>query len=252
MAARIYVIPISHPSAAGVAMLRHKRVSHRVVTLMPGLHPLLVRFAGFERHTVPALDLDGRKVQGSRGIARFLDELVPEPPLFPADPDSRAAVEDAERWGERMLQPVPRRLFRYLIITSEPARLWMGSEVMRMPAPRLLPFGFLPIARRLAGLSHADEQTVRDTIARLPELLDHVDALIADGTIGGAERSAADFQILAGVRVLLEFEDLALLFEGRPCAPAARLLFPDWEGPLPRGLPASPLPREGAESGELS
>jgi hypothetical protein len=128
----------------------------------------------------------------------------------------------------------------------------MGSEVMRMPAPRVPQFGFLPIARRLAGLSHADEQTVRDTIARLPELLDHVDALIADGTIGGTERSAPDFQILAGVRVLLEFEDLPSLFEGRPCAPAARLLFPNWEGPLPRGLPASPLPREDAGSGELS
>ena len=46
MAARIYVIPISNPSAAGAAMLRHKRISHRVVTLMPGLHPLLVRALG--------------------------------------------------------------------------------------------------------------------------------------------------------------------------------------------------------------
>jgi glutathione S-transferase len=237
MAARIYVIPISHPSAACVAMLRHKRIPHRVVRLMPGPHPLLVRFAGFERHTVPALELNGRRVQGSREIARFLDELVPEPPLFPADPGRRTAVEEAERWGERMFQPVPRRLFRYLIVTNEPARLWMGSEVMRMPASRVLQFGFLPFARRLAALSHADEQTVRDTIARLPELLDHVDTLMQDATIGGAERNAADFQILAGVRVLLEFEDLAPLFEGRPCTPAARVLFPDWEGPLPHGLP---------------
>jgi glutathione S-transferase len=44
---------------------------------------------------------------------------VPEPPLFPADPDRRAAVEEAERWGERVLQPVPRQLFRYLIVTNE-------------------------------------------------------------------------------------------------------------------------------------
>jgi glutathione S-transferase len=80
MAARIYVIPVSNPSAAGAAMLRQKRVPHRVVTLMPGLHPLLVRAAGFDRHTVPALELDGRKVQGSRAIARALDELVPDRP----------------------------------------------------------------------------------------------------------------------------------------------------------------------------
>jgi glutathione S-transferase len=237
MTARIYVIPISNPSGAGVAMLRHKRIPHRVVTLMPGPHPLLVRAAGFDRHTVPALELDGRKVQGSREVARFLDELVPDPPLLPPEPDARRAVGEAERWGERMLQPVPRRLFRYLMMTDEAARIWMGSEVMRLPGARLLQQSFLPVIRRLATLSHADEPTVRASLERLPGLLDHVDFLIADGTIGGAAPNAADFQILSSVRVLLEFEDLSDRLEARACASAARLVFPDWVGPIPRGLP---------------
>ena len=238
MTARIYAIPISNPSGAGVAMLCQKRIPHRVVTLMPGPHPLLVRAAGFDRHTVPALELDGRKVQGSREIARFLDELVPDPPLLPPEPDARQAVEEAERWGERMLQPVPRRLFRYLMMTDEAARIWMGSEVMRLPGASLLQRLFLPVIRRLAKLSHADEATVRVSLERLPGLLDHVDRLIADGAIGGAAPNAADFQILSSVRVLLEFEDLSGQLEGRACASAARLVFPDWAGPIPRGLPA--------------
>jgi glutathione S-transferase len=241
MAARIYVMPISNPAAAGAAMLRHKRIPHRVISFMPGLHPFLVRMAGFERHTVPALEVDGRKVQGSREIARFLDELAPDPPLFPHDPDARAAVEEAERWGEAELQPVPRRLFRYLMLTSEPARIWMGSEVLRLPAARALQFAFMPVIRELARISHADDETVHATLGALPGLLEHVDGLIAGGTIGGVEPNAADFQILASVRVLLEFEDLAQLLEGRACAPAARLLFPDWVGPIPAGLPAGRL-----------
>jgi hypothetical protein len=57
------------------------------VRLIPGLHPVLVRFAGFEGFTVPALELDGHKVQGSRRIARFLDEVSAERPLFPLDPE---------------------------------------------------------------------------------------------------------------------------------------------------------------------
>jgi glutathione S-transferase len=237
MAARIYVIPVSNPSAAGTAMARHKRIPHRVVTLMPGLHPILVRFAGFDRHTVPALEVDGAKVQGSREIARFLDRLAPDPPLFPADPAARARVEDAERWGERVLQPVPRRLFRYLMLTRQSTRVWMGSEVLRIRAtPALVPL-FMPAIRRLAEISHADEGRVRAGVEGLPGLLDRVDALIADGTIGGAAPNAADFQILSSVRVLLEFEDLAQMLEDRRCAPAARLLFPDWIGPIPRGLP---------------
>ena len=66
MPTRLYVMPISNAAAAGAAMVAHKRIPHRLVRLMPGLHPALVRFAGFEGFTVPALELDGRKVQGSR------------------------------------------------------------------------------------------------------------------------------------------------------------------------------------------
>ena len=220
-------------------MMRHKRIPHRVVSVMPGLHPFLVRLAGFERPTVPALEIGGRKVQGSRDIARFLDELSPDQPLFPADPEARAAVEEAERWGERMLQPVPRRLFRYLVLTSEDTRVWLARHVIHLPAGRPMQMAFMPVIRQLARVSHADEGTVRRTIRDLPDRLDRVDALIADRTIGGAEPNAADFQILASVRVLLEFEDLGHLLEGRPCAAAARLLYPDWDGPIPAGLPLS-------------
>ena len=239
MPTRLYVMPISNAAAAGAAMIAHKRIPHRLVRLMPGLHPLLVRFAGFEGFTVPALELDGRMLQGTRRIARFLDEARPDPPLFPAEPDQRARVEEAERWGEQVFQPVPRRLFRHLLLTSESARRWMGTEVMHLPAPRVLVVVFMPVIRRLAQISRADAPRVRQDIAELPELLDHVDRLIADGTIGAAEPNAADFQILASVSALRAFADLEHQVRGRPCEAAARRLYPDW--PLiPRGLPVSP------------
>lgn len=237
MAARIYAMGPSHPARAGIAMLRHKRVPHRVVWLMPGLHPLLVRFAGFERHTVPALEIDGHKVQGSSEIARYLDTVVPDPPLFPADPAARAKVEAAEQWGQRFLQPVPRRLFRYLLGTSAEARAWMGTDVMHIPAAGLVQWAFMPAIWALARNSHADEATVRETLRNLPGMLDRVDGLIAEGTIGGEQPNAADFQILAAIRVILEFEDLRDLVEGRSSAAPARRLFPTWIGPIPPGLP---------------
>jgi glutathione S-transferase len=239
MTTRIYTMPISHPAAAAKAMLAHKRIPHRTVRLMPGMHPPLVRLAGFERFTVPALELDGRKVQGSREIARHLDWVRPEPPLFPAHAGERARVEEAERWGERVLQPVPRRLFRYLMLTSDQARAWVAADILRMPAPRAMAVLFMPVIRRLAEISHADEAGTRAALADLPGLLDHVDELIAAATIGAAQPNAADFQILAAVRVLLEFDDLGGLLEGRPSVPLARRLFPRWPGPIPSGLPVS-------------
>jgi hypothetical protein len=136
-----------------------------------------------------------------------------------------------------VLQPVPRRLFRYLLLTDQPARIWMGTEVMHLPAARLLTGPFMPVIRRLAQKSRADEEHVREAIARLPELLDHVDGLIADGTIDAAEPNAADFQILASVAVLRAFADLGQQVRGRTCEAAARRLYPDWPS-IPSGLPA--------------
>ena len=236
MPTRLYVMPISNAAAAGAAMVAYKRVPHRVLRLTPGLHPLLLRFAGFEGFTVPALELDGRKVQGSRRIARFLDELSAERPLFPPDPEQRARVEEAERWGDQVLQPVPRRLFRHLLLVNEDARHWMGTEILHMPAPRVLAVLFMPAIRQLARKSRADDARVREDIARLPQLLDHVDALIADGTIGAAEPNAADFQILASVSVLRAFADLGHEVRGRPCEAAAQRVYPDWPA-IPSGLP---------------
>jgi glutathione S-transferase len=177
-------------------------------------------------------------VQGSRRIARVLDEVRPQRPLFPLEPERRTQVEPAERWGEQVLQPVPRRLFRHLLLTSEDARLWMGTEMLHMPAPRVMAVLFMPIIRQMARKSRADDARVREDIARLPELLDHVDGLIADGTIGAPEPNAADVQILGSVAVLRAFADLGEEVRGRPCEAAARRLYPDWPS-IPSGLPGS-------------
>src|SRR6266511_2447118 len=102
----LYWFPQSNPSQAVRLMLELKEIEFEPKSLIPGLHPLQVRAAGFRGRTVPALRLNGRRVQGSLEISRALEELQPEPPLFPEDPERRAAVEEAERWGEAVLQPV--------------------------------------------------------------------------------------------------------------------------------------------------
>ncbi len=100
MEVTLYSVGPSHPGRTARLMLDHKGIEHRLVNLPPGSQPIALRALGFRGARVPALKIDGRRVQGSRRISRFLDELRPEPPLFPADPQRRAAVEEAERWGE--------------------------------------------------------------------------------------------------------------------------------------------------------
>ena len=86
---RLYIIPGSNPSVAAELMLKRKGIDYRRRDLIPAVHIAIVRALGFPGRTVPALTSDGHKVQGSRAIARFLDELKPEPSLFP--PSRRGA-----------------------------------------------------------------------------------------------------------------------------------------------------------------
>lgn len=232
MTARLYVTSLSNPSKAAVAMASYKRLHYRRIDLLSGFHPMLVRAAGFPGRTVPALELDGRHVQGSLGISRVLDELIAERPLFPAEPFARRAVEDAERWGHDVLQPLPRRIFRWAVVRDPALRRWVAADVAGVPAPGIAATLTKPLAARRSDDAGGDERTIRADVERLPGLLDHVDALVTSGVIGGERPNAADFQILSSVRVMLDFKALPSA-EHRASAAPARRLFPRWEGEMP-------------------
>ena len=120
MKARLYVIPASHPSIAVELMLKHKGIDYKRTDLLPVISKGVLRVAGFPGVTVPALKVDGNKVQGSRPIARELERLRPEPPLLPADPKQRAAIEEAERFGDEELQhPIRQILNRDLVRSTK-------------------------------------------------------------------------------------------------------------------------------------
>ena len=110
MRATLFGLPASHPTLAGQLMLEHKGVDYRRIDFPAGTQRLLLGPLGFPRRTVPAIRLDGARLQGTTEIALALDALLPERPLFPADPERRRAVVEADAWGNEVLQPVPRRL----------------------------------------------------------------------------------------------------------------------------------------------
>jgi glutathione S-transferase len=239
---KLYSIAVSHPARAAGLMLRYKGIEHELVDIPPGTQRLLLRLHGFRGATVPALKIDGRKLQGSLNISRALDELQPEPPLFPADPQKRAAVENAERWGDAELQPVPRNIFRLSVASDQGLRLDLATSTGIPLAPvaaRLMK----PVAWYFARVvSRADEASVRSELAALPAQLDHVDELIAEGVIGGEQPNAADFQIATSVRVLLNFPQIRPLIEGRPAGELAMRIAPRFGDQVPLKLPAAWVP----------
>src|SRR3954469_25641717 len=166
MSVKLYGLAVSHPSHAARAMLDHKGIDYDLVNFPPLTQPVALRIAGFRGRKVPALKLDGRKLQGSKEIARALEELKPDPPLFPAD--RRRAVEEAEAWGERELQPLPRRFFRWGVSNRPQMRRWMAGDVTKLPAPGVVGALSGPAGRYFAHLSRATDDNTRAGVARLP------------------------------------------------------------------------------------
>jgi glutathione S-transferase len=242
---RLYGIALSHPVLGVRGMLERKGLAYRYVEVLGGAHPLVLFALGFTRATVPAVRLpDGRRVQGSLVIAKVLEELVPTPSLYPTEPAARAAAQEAERWGEGVLQPVPRRLIRWGLRHHLSQRRWFADVASPLPAPALMGLLLTPVVPvfvRQAGAS--DEQVQRD-LAELPGLLDKVDSLLESGVIGGEDLGAADFQIGSSVRVLIAIQDVGHLVAGRPAEAFARRVVPDYSE-VPAALPANWLPAVG-------
>jgi glutathione S-transferase len=252
---KLYVIPGSHACRSGILMLEHKGVPYRRVDVLTLTHPLRVRLHGFDAGgqtrvaggrrtfgirlgdrlgTVPALAADGQRISTNHGIARFLDEEHPDPPLFPADPEQRAAVEEAESWANETLQMAARRIPGAAIVrdpktfsrTSGDGRL--GYLLYKRTLTRRL-----IIPRIIGGVFATSRNPERDPIAELPALLDKVDAWIADGVLGGEQLNAADFMVAPSLALILYRPDTRPHFEGRPALELVDRLLPEPAGASP-------------------
>jgi len=246
MSTRLYVIPASHPATTAALMLDFKGIPFERTDLMPVVSKAVLRAAGFPRVTVPALKIDGEKLQGSREISRALDRIKPDPPLFPADPDKRAAVEDAERFGDEELQhPIRQLLWWGFKRDKENLRGYAEGAHLGVPIGLAIKTG-APLVALSARLNEATDANARAALLALPDLLDRVDAYIADGTIGGAEPNAADFQIATTIGLALTLDDLRPLIDLRPAADLARRYVPNYPGHTPPILPPAWLPEPAA------
>jgi glutathione S-transferase len=245
MSIKLYVLPASHPCAAVEEALRRKAITYKRVDLLPmtqvAAGPLL-----YGGSTVPGMRIDGEKLVGSRTIMRRLDALAPEPPLLPADSETRERVLEAERWGDDVFQSVPRRIVDVAFLRDAGAMESYAGEA-KLPLPTALLRPALPLtAKLMAWRSHADDASTRADLAALPGQLEKVDAWIAEGLLGGDEPNAADLQIGSTIRLLETIRDTRPLLEGHPAADLTRY-FPPMVGEVPAGtLPAEWLPASAA------
>jgi glutathione S-transferase len=151
----------------------------------------------------------------------------------PEDPELRSRVEAAETWADQDLQDSIRRLSWWALRRDSAgvegfladARLGLPASVLARTAGP-----FIWAAGRANGVT---EEVARADLAAFPAMFDRIDALIADGTIGGDAFNVADYQIGVSIRLLMCFDDFRPALEARPAGQHALRVAPEFPGRIP-------------------
>lgn len=221
----LYTIPGSHACRSTTLMLEQKGLDWRERRLPSGTQRLLMKRFGFDGRTVPALRIDGERVQTNRKIARFLDRLQPQPSLVPSE---RAAdIAEAERFIDGLLQPLARRLV--LAAGRRDLGLLANHADSGRLGTLLAPSRFrrslvIRGAYRFFGVHGRVEEL---DLAALPEVLDYADSLVSEGTLNGPEPNAADCQAAPCLALIGYRNDVREIVESRPSWALVERLLPD-------------------------
>jgi glutathione S-transferase len=233
----LHALAPSHPCLTVAEGLRLKGLEFERIDFSPGEHvEKMQEIYGEGNYTVPGMLIEGDPVHGSRAILARIDQLAPEPALYPSE-----AVREAERWGDEELQGLGRSL-TWGAMHFRPEAMGtfrVGGEPLDGPGTDFA-IGYLRGTWKYHKITAA---RLQDELVGLPAKLAHVEQLADEGVIGGTQPNAADLQIGATLRVLLSVGDLRPLIAGGAGERIARELFPPNPGEIPAGaFPAGWVP----------
>jgi glutathione S-transferase len=109
---RVWLIPFSTNVERVSLALGHKGVSAEPVMVDPDDRAELIRVSG--QGLVPVADFDGQIVADSPAILRRIEELHPDPPLWPAELSRRAELDVFIDWFNRVWKVAPNAIAEML------------------------------------------------------------------------------------------------------------------------------------------
>lgn len=192
----LWQIDVSHYSEKARWALAWKGVEYRRHSPPPGAHMIvalwLTRGAGY---TFPILSVDGQRIADSTAIIAALEELYPEPRLYPIDPTERLRALALEDYFDEKLGPAI-RLFAWHEFGKDRERF---EALMKSTAPGALaklPAGLTAAyARAFTALRFraGDAEKAEQARAKILAALDRLETELGDGEyLVGEQFSVAD------------------------------------------------------------
>ena len=183
-------VPVSHFSEKARWALDYKQVPHVRRWPWGGLHPLVsLLLTRGRHHTVPVLLIDGEAVGDSTAVIRRLEELYPQPALYPADRAERRRALALEDFFDEELGPYIRRM-AYHYLTHDPELLpeltahqvqYARQATMGLHQRLLKVFLDLRFSTGSRERAEAAERKVAQALDRLDSELTGREYLVGDG-----------------------------------------------------------------------
>ena len=148
---------------------------------------------------MPVLVIDGEGIGDSTEIIRRLEERVPDPPLYPSDPDERRRALELEDYFDEELGPYVRRTV-YHHMTTDPELLGeLTAHQVQYGFDVLEPFTKWTLKQFLnLRFATGSAERARDAEERVERALDRLDAELEGGEyLAGGRFSVADLTAAA-------------------------------------------------------
>lgn len=186
----LWHIDVSHYSEKARWTLAWKGIEHRRRAPVPGAHMVVAAWlTRGGQVTFPVLEIDGRRIGDSTAIIAALEELHPDPPLYPADPELRRRALELEDYFDEELGPHVRQLAWHELRNDRERFTALMEETAPRPLRRL-PGAAAAYARVFTALRFRAGDTERAELGRakvlaaldrLEEELGDRDYLVGDG-----------------------------------------------------------------------
>ncbi|HWU68758.1 MAG TPA: glutathione S-transferase family protein [Stenotrophobium sp.] len=88
--------------------LDYKRVPHVRHSLLPGPHAVQL-VPRFGQKAMPILRHDGRVLKNAAAVLDYVEQIWPDPPLYPAEPAQRDRALEIQKWLDDEIGPASRR-----------------------------------------------------------------------------------------------------------------------------------------------
>lgn len=182
-----------------------KRVPHCRRSLLPGPHLGEVKRLTGRSHT-PVLIEDGRALSGSARILERLEQIFPEPALYPGRPEDRAEALRIERWFDEDIAPRGRRAVLATLLETPAyfARVFGcgKSGLARAGYAMLVPLAAPPVRK---GNGITGPASIEDGVRALVEGPDFVAERGArTGLLVGERLSVADIAAAAALATCVD------------------------------------------------